>query len=121
MVSLVESCDQAQQTRYKYRLAGTGFWDLYEAEITGKYIDELPLGDRQQYWHRVLNRVRELGRPSAGVTRPGTPWRSHLAQFWIRLPLSDDGQSVTMILGFDLLVSLSEAPQIEQVPALISA
>lgn len=121
MVSLVETCELSDQTRYKYRLAGTGFWDLYEAEITGKYIDELPLGDRQQYWHRVLNRVTELGRPSAGVTRPGTPWRSHLAQFWIRLPLSDDGQNVTMILGFDLLVSLSEAPQIEQSPALISA
>ncbi|PHR59174.1 MAG: histidine kinase [Robiginitomaculum sp.] len=108
MVSIVETCGLSSTLRFKYRLAGTGFWDMYDAEITGKYIDELPIGDRREYWHRVLMRVREQKRPSVGMTRPGTPSRSHMAQFWIRLPLADDGINVTMILGFDLLVNQSE-------------
>ena len=121
MVSLMEACNETANTRFKYRLAGTGFWDLYEAEITGQYIDELPMGDRAEYWERVLSRVIKLGRPSAGMTRPGTPWRSHLAQFWIRLPLSEDGENVTMILGFDHLVNLSELPQMVEHDQRITA
>lgn len=121
MVSLIETCELSEHTRFKYRLAGTGFWDLFESEITGKYVDELPIGDRREYWHRVLSRVQDLRRPSAGMTRPGTPWRSHLAQFWIRLPLSEDGVNVSMILGFDLLISLSEVPQIHEADERIHA
>jgi hypothetical protein len=121
MISIVEVCHKTSNPRFKYRLAGTGFWDLFEAEITGKYIDELPLGDRVDYWHRVMGRVTSRGRPSAGVTRPGTPWRSHLAQFWIRLPLSEDGENVTMILGFDHLIAVSEVSQILDKQEKISA
>ncbi|MEE9272437.1 MAG: PAS domain-containing protein [Robiginitomaculum sp.] len=121
MISLIDVYSKQQSFRYKYRLAGTGFWSLYEAEITGKYIDELPIGDRIEYWHRVLGRVNTRGRPSAGVTRPGTPVRSHLAQFWIRLPLSDNGRTVTTILGFDHMVNLSDIPQMNSAQERISA
>lgn len=121
MVSLVDICTKKEDTRFMYRLAGTGFWDLYDEEIQGKYIDELPIGEKVQYWNRVLGRVTTLGRPSAGVTRPGTPSRSHLALFWIRLPLSRDGKNVTTILGFDHLVSLSDVPEMATVDQRISA
>lgn len=115
MISLVETCSLSAQRRFKYRLAGTGFWDLFEEEITGRYVDELPIGCRSDYWHRVLNRVVDCARPSAGVTRPGTPLRSHLAQFWIRLPLADDGKNVSMVLGFDHMVSPSKVPHLTEV------
>jgi hypothetical protein len=121
MISIVDICYKTTNPRFKYRLAGTGFWDLFEAEITGKYIDELPIGDRVGYWNRVMGRIASRGRPSAGVTRPGTPWRGHLAQFWIRLPLSEDGEKVTMILGFDHLVRLSDMPELMGVSEKISA
>jgi len=110
--SLIEPCYGPQDScRYKYRLAGTGFWKFYNSEITGAYIDELPLGDRREYWDRVLARVIESRRPSAGVTRPGTPQSGHLAQFWIRLPLSENGHDINLILGFDKFVNLSEIQQ----------
>ena len=121
MISIIETCNSYEKTRYKYRLAGTGFWDMFDAEISGRYIDDLPLGNRCAYWHRVLNRVVELARPSAGVTKPGTPMRGHLAQFWIRLPLSEDGVTVTSILGFDHLVKYSELKQQEVEPEKIFA
>lgn len=110
-VSLIDLDQASGQNRFRYRLAGTGFWSLYGEEIQGRYIDELPIGDRANYWNRVLSGVVTKRRPTAGVTRPGTPCGSHLAQFWIRLPLSSDGQIIDTILGYDHLVKLSEAAQ----------
>ena len=80
---------------------------MFEDEIQGKYIDELPIGDRAAYWQRILGNIIDKRRPMAGVTRPGTPLGGHLAQFWIRMPLSSDGKHIDMILGYDHLVKLS--------------
>ncbi|MDB2438409.1 PAS domain-containing protein [Hellea sp.] len=117
MTSLLDiepgECDQNSDRRFKYRLAGTGFWNLYMDEIQGQYIDELPLGDRCAYWDRVLGQVVDKRRPFAGVTRPGTPQGNHFAQFWIRLPLSDNGTDINVILGYDHLVKLSELPAMQ--------
>jgi len=93
--------------RFRYRLAGTGFWNLFEDEIQGRHVDELPIGDRKNYWNRILGNIVDKRRPMAGVTKPGTPLGGHLAQFWIRMPLSSDGETVDMILGYDHLVKLS--------------
>lgn len=109
-VSLIEVKRESEGlNRYRYRLAGTGFWALYGEEIQGRYIDDLPIGDRSQYWDRVLSGVITKRRPTAGVTRPGTPAGGHLAQFWIRLPLSTNGTDIDMILGYDHLVKMSDA------------
>jgi len=107
MTSLIDFRSDSQNPRFRYRLAGTGFWNLYEQEIQGRYLDELPIGDRLAYWNRVLGQVLLNRRPYAGVTRTGTPNGGHLAQFWLRLPLSADGKTINMIMGFDHLVKLS--------------
>ncbi len=120
MTSLID-VEIGETRRFKYRLAGTGFWKLYQDEIQGQYIDELPLGDRCAYWDRVLGQVIDNRRPYAGVTRPGTPNGSHLAQFWIRLPLSENGRDINLILGFDHLVKLSEISDLSTQPAKIYA
>ncbi len=120
MVSLIEVQKIGPSPRFQCRLAGTGFWDLYEEEIQGRYIDELPMiNDRLNYWQRVLSQVAGNRRPTAGVTKTGTPFGAHLAQFWIRLPLSGNGKDVDLILGYDHLVKMSEVqrPQAEPVRA----
>ena len=94
---------------------------MFEAEITGKYVDELPMGAKCAYWNRVIGRVIDLKRPSAGVTKPETPLKSHLAQFWIRLPLSEDGTNVTSVLGFDHLVKHEELAQYAAEPQKVYA
>jgi len=92
--------------RYLFRLAGTGFWRFYGDEIQGQHVDELPIGSRADYWHRVLDMVVDQKRPFHGVTKPNTPIGSHMAQFWVRLPLSEDGVTVTSILGYDHICAL---------------
>ena len=93
-------------TRFLFRLAGTGFYRFYNDEIQGRHVDELPIGCRADYWHRVLSRVVAEGRPYHGVTKPQTPVGSHLAQFYLRLPLSEDGVRIDTILGYDHIVPL---------------
>lgn len=116
-ISLIEVQKNTPQPRFQCRLAGTGFWDLFEEEIQGRYIDDLPfVTDRRDYWQRVLSQVTHNRRPTAGVTKPGTPLGSHLAQFWIRLPLSGNGKDVDLILGYDHLVKMSDVA-VEAQPA----
>ncbi len=116
MTSLIDIEGAGTTRQFRYRLAGTGFWKLYEDEIQGQRIDDLPLGDRCAYWNRVLGQVIDNRRPYVGVTKPGTPNGSHMAQFWLRLPLSDNGRDITLILGYDHLVKLSS--HIEASPEL---
>ena len=108
MVTITEReiSPQTDDHRYLYRLAGTGFWRFYGDEIQGQYVDQLPIGCRADYWHRVLDMVVDQKRPFHGVTKPNTPIGSHMAQFWVRLPLSDDGVNVTSILGYDHICPL---------------
>lgn len=111
MVSITEVKNSDNGPRYQCRLAGTGFWDLYEEEIQGRYIDELPmLASQKSYWDRVLGQVATKKKPTAGVTKTGTPLGAHLAQFWLRLPLSSNGDGVDLILGYDHLVKMSDIP-----------
>ena len=93
-------------TRYRYRLAGTGFWEFYGDEIQGRCVDELPIGCRADYWHRVLGLVVDHRRPYHGVTKPNTPRGSHMAQFWLRLPLASDGVNIDTILGYDHIAEI---------------
>ncbi len=118
MVSLTDVQTGPSGRRYQCRLAGTGFWDLYEEEIQGRYMHELPmLPEQKSYWNRVLGQVAENRRPTAGVTKTGTPLGSHLAQFWIRLPLSTNGRDVNLILGYDHLMKMSDIPDQEDTTA----
>lgn len=114
MVSLTElrpAPHEGGDRRYVYRLAGTGFWRFYGHEIQGLHVDELPIGCRADYWHRVLDMVIDQRRPFHGVTKPQTPVGSHMVQFWVRLPLSDDGETVDTILGYDHICPLEQAVQ----------
>lgn len=122
MISIIEADNNLPSaSRFKVRLAGTGFWSHYGEEITGRYIDQLPIGATCDYWARVLNRVVQGRQPSAGVTRPGTPRGAHMAQFWIRLPLSENGTDINLILGFDQFIKMSEVEKADQVDDKIFA
>ncbi len=116
-----KTADGQSRNRFRHRLAGTGYWNLYDMEIQGKHVDELPIGCRVDYWQRVLDQVIETRKPYVGVTRPNTPNGSHMAQFWVRLPLSDNGTDINMILGFDHLVKMSDVPAMKPVQEKVYA
>lgn len=118
-ISLIEN--DAECGKFKYRLAGTEYWEIYDTEVTGLYVDDLPIGSVANYWNRVHSRVVEKAQASIGVTPVGLAHKSHLLTFWMRLPLSSDGANVSMILGYDVTMPLSWAgsklPEFEQMRA----
>jgi hypothetical protein len=109
-VSLIDV--ERHPTRYRFRLAGTQLYAVFDREVTGTYVDELDWGDRWDYWLSAYRRVVEAARPAQGIVRAPHRGKDHLVQFWLRLPLSDNGADVSMILSYDMFVSVTKASRI---------
>ena len=106
---------EREPKRYRIRLAGTRLYDIYEREITGAYVDQLDWGDKAGYWAAAYRRVSESARPAQGIVRSPFMSKDHLVQFWLRLPLSDNGRDVTMILSYDAFMPVSKAERISEI------
>ena len=107
MISLLDV--ERSPKRYRVRLAGTGLRDIYQNEITGQYLDKFDLGCKSQYWLSACCRVVDSKKPAQGIIKSTIKSQDHLVQFWLRLPLSCDGESVNMILCYDAFVSMQKA------------
>lgn len=107
-ISLIEVDDN--HSRYRVRLAGTRLREIYEREITGLFLEDMDWGDRRDYWVSSYERVVGTGRPAQGVVRGPRASKEHLVQFWLRLPLSCDGERINMILCHDAFVAALDMP-----------
>ena len=94
---------------YRVRLAGTGLYNVYGREITGRRLGEVYSASAADYWRMELGRVVAERRPAVGAHNLAWRGAAHLSILWIRLPLAADGARVDMILGFDALVGLAQA------------
>ena len=106
-VSLVEVI-RGEGLDFRMRLAGTGLYNVYGREITGRRIGEIYAGGAADYWRDELGKVVEARRPCVGVHNLAWRGASHLSLVWIRLPLASDGFNVDMILGYDAVVGLGQ-------------
>jgi len=91
---------------YRVRLAGTGLYNVYGREITGRSFSEIYNTSAAEYWREELGRVVRDRRPGVGVHNLAWRGASHLSLIWIRLPLATQGSDVGMILGYDAVVGL---------------
>ena len=107
LVSLVDV--EKQNQRLRVRLAGTKLREYYGCDLTGTYLDEVDYGSKAEYWQSAFHRVTAGGRPAQGVVRGPGESGEHLAQFWLKLPLSEDGKNVSMILSYDAFIPVATA------------
>ena len=107
LVSLIDV--ERAPARYRFRLVGTRLFDIYGRDLTGAYVDEVDWGQKQDYWAAAYRRVVEGRRPAQGVVKKPHRNKDHMVQFWLRLPLSEDGERVTMILSYDTFVPFTKA------------
>jgi hypothetical protein len=91
---------------YRMRLVGSALREHWGRETTGLRLEELPYVADVAFWRCVLDRVAADRLPSWGATRA----RRGLVQVWMRLPLSDDGRTVTAILGLDVIRQADRLP-----------
>ncbi len=107
-VSLVDVKPIPQQ-RYRVRLAGTGLREVFNEELTGKY-----LADSSRMNGAALDRVVARKKPAQGISSLHNAAGEHLIQFWLKLPLSQDGESVNMIMGYDVFLHVAQAAALTQ-------
>ncbi|MGB2932256.1 MAG: PAS domain-containing protein [Methyloceanibacter sp.] len=98
-VGLIDVADGLDEARF--RLAGTRLHEIYGEEITGKRVDRVFAGACSDYWQEVHGWVVNRHAPLHGVVRGPAEGRDHIVLFWLRLPLSQDGQYVDRILCYD--------------------
>lgn len=107
-VSLID-VETDPQKRFRVRLAGSGLREIYGQELTGKYLDQIP-----HIKCAPCHRMVEKGKPAQGIHALHTVNDEHLIQFWLKLPLSADGNAVTMILGYDVFLQAAQAVALTQ-------
>lgn len=91
---------------YRLRLAGTGLYGVYGGEITGRTLSEVYNAAAADYWRGELDRVVRDRKPGVGVHSLAWRGAGHLSLIWLRLPLADDADGVSVILGYDAVVGL---------------
>ena len=116
-ISLMNVIDE---NTFSVRLAGTGIREILDEEITGRYLSDIDYKEHQAYWQAAHHRVVTEKRPAQGVA-PVT-WRDkgNLFVFWLRLPLSTDGEAVDMILGFDLYLAAAKVDALSKQKRLVA-
>lgn len=85
--------------RFRYRLVGTAIVEAFGAEFTGKYVDELVSGERDNFVHACYRAVCAARRPAFVRSKYITTKDLELTANRVLAPLSEDGQSVSQILG----------------------
>jgi hypothetical protein len=93
---------------FRMRLAGTGLYDVYGREITGRRIGDIYNNAAADYWRVELASVVRERKPAVGVHNLAWRGASHLSILWLRLPLATNGTDVDMILGYDAVVGLGQ-------------
>jgi hypothetical protein len=94
---------------FRIRLAGTGLYNVYGREITGRTLAEVYNSAAGDYWRAELGKVVAEARPAVGVHNLAWRGAAHLSIVWLRLPLAANGCDVDMILGYDAVVGMSSA------------
>jgi len=114
LVSLYDVTDDDR--KFQVRLAGTGLRDVYQRDITGLTKRELP-----KELVGPLKRVVKTAGPAQGVSQVTSPERDDLIQFWLRMPMSNDGKTVNMVLGYDHFLPAEKAIALTQAHNLAQA
>jgi hypothetical protein len=82
---------------YRFRLAGSAVRAEFEREARGAFVDEIDDCRGSAAWCEGLNRSLEMLKPVLGRTRT----EDGLVHFWLRLPMSSDGETVDLVLCHD--------------------
>lgn len=104
-LSLVDA--SADAARFRFRLAGTGLRDALGIELTGRYLEQIPLGEQHGLWFAMYRDVARTGEAACGFTTLAWLGRPNIVQAWLRLPMTGDSEGgVTTILGYDRFIAV---------------
>lgn len=95
--------------RFRYRLVGTASVAAFGSDYTGRYVDEMFSDDRLNFIRHIYSTVHTTKIPLFSLNRYHTPKNIDLFAYRIYMPLSEDGNVASHILGVLRFESGSEA------------
>ncbi|RYY99126.1 MAG: PAS domain-containing protein [Alphaproteobacteria bacterium] len=87
-------CDDGE---FRFRLAGTGLQQVFGCEARGKAANEIEICRGGLMWSELAARCMLRATPVSGMSRLA----DGSLHFWLRLPLSSDGETADMVLCHD--------------------
>lgn len=90
----VLSCEHG---RFRFRLAGTGLHSVFGGEVRGMAADEVDACRGGPMWGELATRALLRAAPVSGAER----LLDGSIHFWLRLPMSSDGEEIDMVLCHD--------------------
>ena len=94
--------------RFRTRLIGTHFTELWGREISGLYLDEVADPVDYAAWRPQLVTVVQERRPVFGIASVPSPDRDFIRYAHLTLPLAADGENVNMLLGLRINLTVRE-------------
>lgn len=91
---------EEQPFRVRYRLAGTLQVHILGHELTGRYVDEMDW-EEGPFVHRIFAHARDTKAPVFGFYHWGFRENTAGASEFGLFPLSEDGETVTRVIGID--------------------
>lgn len=88
-----------EETRFRYRLAGTQIEERFGCPLTNRFLDELKEGDYLIYMQSLYRQLMTDLAPIYSESSFGAGDNNTLLAKRLMLPLSDDQQSVNMVLS----------------------
>ena len=85
--------------RFRFRLVGTAICDRWNENYNGKWLDELALGNERAAVMQQYDRAAASAVPQFDSTEFTNEFGRYLHYRRLLLPLSDDGNTPTMLLG----------------------
>jgi hypothetical protein len=113
-ISLIDVAERIENSRV--RLAGTKLRDIFDCEITGRTVADIPCPSRLDYWLAAYYRTIREATPTQGVVRGPLVHQEHVVQYWMKLPLRTVDDRVGMVLCYDHFVPASEIMQEAEMP-----
>jgi hypothetical protein len=83
--------------RFRFRLTGSLFAQRMGLDLAGKFVDDIPDAEYRARVHANFARMAETGEPSISLNERVIDGERHKFEV-LRLPLSEDGVKVTMLL-----------------------
>jgi hypothetical protein len=90
---------EPEARRLRFRLMGTAVVNGLGRDLTGRYLDELPLNKTQRAMSAEYQRVADTWEPACATWEYTREDRRHVQLERLVLPLSRDGTTIDMLLA----------------------
>jgi hypothetical protein len=98
-IYVVDVVEQDGETRFQFRLMGTGLTDILRQEGTGKFVRDLPLGGWENIFRETLLHAYGARRPAIAIDVLKHTNGLEISLEHMALPLADDGNEISHIVG----------------------